>query len=557
MKLAKVERKVAKGKYIGGGKKEKKKKKKEKAWWETLLDYVGPAAQAAAKFIPYFLTPSSTSKNASFSLTRTSVAGRSTIHDNVPVGIATTMDEPARPEPVMIKTQNGWRYMRQEYLGLVETGVAPKLGDPIFTLDLDTHLAEWLARMANFEQYMFNNVIIKYVPGLPSTAVGSLVGTFEYDVDNLIPLGAGSATTKAMMAHETAKATDLWSEHFWVWKNENKTWLYVNRAGKEQRLAKAGRFSLVAGSDLAVTSFGYFEIVYDVEFRVCELQDAPGSYDSFEVWADTPSTEIPSPMDYQYWSTSGTCKTLTRSPYCRVLFTSNYSVGNTLKANSFSAALIQVPPGVWLMTIASATSTTSTAPTSLTSAAQGDYFMMNESGTYPSIASYSSGRDAFWQTGVADQYTYTKLYPLINSGIALHQVIFISTGKNAETDITTADGILCTWDRTGDASLEDPLFTVVPLSSIAPDVTSIETVVTAEIAKQLRPKQDKIEAQCVYNSSVNALVSPLCAYRGIARKGVKVVGTRPTVALKGKNDIVENTTSSSTGDVPPERRTRR
>jgi hypothetical protein len=172
--------------------------------------------------------------------------------------------------------QEGTRYhiIHRGLVGAVEVPASTAVGDQLLAVDLSpVSIEQWLHRMANFEKYRFDHIIISYHPACPSTTEGALVGYFEVDVDQPMNLGQGENTLKQVLAHYTAEMGSYWTPITWVLNYREGGWFYTDSSRGEKRLTTQGIFRLVAATDVeSAFSAGQLEIAYDIVFDVPELQ---------------------------------------------------------------------------------------------------------------------------------------------------------------------------------------------------------------------------------------------------------------------------------------------
>jgi hypothetical protein len=175
--------------------------------------------------------------------------------------------------------KDGYRMVHSGLLAPVNIPANAKKGDMIYRINLSpTVVEQWLAKMANFEKFAFEHIVVTYKPVCAATEEGAILGWFEWDVDDPLVLGQGEDSIRDAMAHESAQMGSVWQPMSWHFTNEDEPaemW-YVDQTGQEARFTDQGMFSLCTAMDNGEAEFacGELLIAYSIKFQVPELRSS-------------------------------------------------------------------------------------------------------------------------------------------------------------------------------------------------------------------------------------------------------------------------------------------
>jgi len=262
------------------------KPKKENSFWEDLFGGITKGIELGEKLLPFFgyhgqhsartgLTTSvSTSKGGWVGMAKPSIVrgpGAPKIRQVGDRFVVTHQGELA------------------ELLKNDDDGIPYERGDVMYDIALNPEVEEWCGAIAKFEKFRFRNIAVTYVPAVPTTASGKLIGWFESDVDNAELGGNGEESIRRAMSTSTSAQVDIWTTHSWVksFRTEDDQWWYCGSNFHEARLAYQGKFTVMAGSEMnedeLPDSLGDLIVTYEIEFTVANINNGiiPGTSASY------------------------------------------------------------------------------------------------------------------------------------------------------------------------------------------------------------------------------------------------------------------------------------
>jgi hypothetical protein len=176
------------------------------------------------------------------------------------------------------------RIRNKEYvatvLGSTATAIATFIGQPG---NSTTH--PWLSPMAAmFEEYRYNNVFFEYIGTCGATATGTIVGYYEYDVND-----DPQTSVATFAANDGAIETNVWNQRQRWHMKKSDLWL----TGKNKFFTRVDgqvvtnlqnydsfNFSILTTGQASAAQVGHLWINYDIEFKAPQtpITIMPGSY---------------------------------------------------------------------------------------------------------------------------------------------------------------------------------------------------------------------------------------------------------------------------------------
>lgn len=248
--------------------------KKSSSFWDTLKKILAGGAKVAETILP--LIGSAGPHTCRFtSHTGGTIRSGSLSLGASMVGLASPLNIAGSSHPIIEMVGSSYRFTHSGLLCPLEIPANTQKGDMIARIALNPMIEEWLSKMSNFEKYWFANIAVVYKPSCAATDTGTIVGFFEWDIDDPLSLGQAEDTVKDALAHESAEMTSVWSAASWLFSNadEPNERYFVDPAGAEPRLTTQGQFTICAGSDFTdAISAGQLEVAYTVHFAIPEVR---------------------------------------------------------------------------------------------------------------------------------------------------------------------------------------------------------------------------------------------------------------------------------------------